>query len=63
MVADHIMRMEKLDHSYRAEYERALKHVSVTAFFGEILLTRITTVESYRGRLASTETVRACAAG
>lgn len=36
MVSDHITRMEKLDPSYRTEYELALKHASVTAFIGEI---------------------------
>ena len=41
MVSDHITRMEKLDQPRRAEYEMALKHASMTAFIGEISLTRI----------------------
>ncbi|KAI9570681.1 cytochrome P450 [Boletus coccyginus] len=32
MVFDHIARMEQFDDSYRAEYEVALKHTSITAF-------------------------------
>ena len=42
MVFDHINRMEKFDPSYRAEYETALKHASVTAFIGKTPLMPIT---------------------
>ena len=43
MVFDHITRMEKFDAPYRAEYEIALKHASLTAFIGKIPLMSITT--------------------
>jgi len=36
MVFDHLTRMEQFDDSYRAEYEVALKHASITAFIGKI---------------------------
>ncbi|KAF8547992.1 cytochrome P450 [Imleria badia] len=34
MVFDHLQRMEKIDGPQRAEYEKALKHASSTAFIG-----------------------------
>ncbi|KAG6374677.1 cytochrome P450 [Boletus reticuloceps] len=34
MVSDHIAHMEKLDGSHRSDYEKALKHTSMTAFLG-----------------------------
>ena len=38
MISDQISRMDKLDASYRSEYEAALKYTSATALVGEISL-------------------------
>jgi len=38
MVFDHLARMEQFDEPYRAEYEVALKHASITAFISKMSL-------------------------
>ena len=53
MVFNHITRMQKFDASYPTEYETALKHASITAFIGKIILTRVTD-----GRISSWMYVR-----
>ena len=36
MVFDHVRRMERLDSTHRAEYEKALKAASLTSFLGNV---------------------------
>ena len=51
MVSDHIIRMEKFNDPYRAEYEKTLKQTASTAFLGRLqmcVLSRIKLIVGFQ---------------